>query len=732
MIDARAADSYWRAPSSSVGGIVCHGSTTVLSDANPDRPMLSRFTTTTLLVLGLHLTGCRPGETPPPQAAPTTAATFAPEHPRTPQSPDATPSAPRPAPAACAPGGNGTPMVRPPDGGPTRLALLVGVNAYPNLSRLSQLKGAVSDVARMQAMLTTRFDFPPENVWTLCDGDATREGILDAFEHHLIARSRPGDIVVFHYSGHGSMLPDASGDELDGLDETLVPSDSDRHGARDIRDDEIQALLGRLPEGVHLTLIFDSCHSGTATRDLEGGRPRRLDRDSLLLAAGTRSLAGADAATLDAPVRDYVLISGARADQQARELKDRPNGALTYYLTETLSRADSALTYTDLMDVVRGRVNEQFASQTPQLEGTGRERYAFSDASSLAEPHLLVQPLADGRARLQAGAVHGMTAGSRFDVYPPGTKRFAPPAEPIASLRLTHVDAFTSEAEVLSAPPDGLPAAARAVEREHRYPELHMQLRYEGLAASPTLQAVKQRLDTLPHIQAVAEDADTYHLRLYERDGRIHVGQDEVVFSTPVPLDEADAVDHVVRQVSQWARWFNVLALEAADDRAQVVLHLRFDDPNHDGSRPWNDVSEGATLFYSFENRTEKDLYITGVALFATGKIQPFYPFPPGAGERLKAGQTSDEFRIRNLTLPEGDDRPYTRDILKVFATTTPVDLSTLMQEGIRGDDPSDRLADDPLGRLLLQATGNATRDFTPEAVGDWFTAQTAYIVRRR
>ncbi|MDX1548575.1 MAG: caspase family protein, partial [Rhodothermales bacterium] len=289
------------------------------------------------------------------------------------------------------------PVARAPAGTPTRLALLVGINTYPNLTRFSQLKGAANDVARMHTLLTTRYAFPPENVRVLLDEAATREGILAAFREHLVANARAGDIVVFHFSGHGSRLPDApGGDETDGIDETLVPTDSDRHGARDIRDDDLEALLAELDPDARITLIFDSCHSGTATRDLEGGRPRSVDRDSLLATAP----AGTRAATPDglggAGV-DYVLISGARADQQARELSrdGHSYGALTYFLTETLSQTDSALTYVDLRDVVQGEVSSHFGSQSPQLEGTRLNDYVFSDESRLGQPYVRAAPMAE-------------------------------------------------------------------------------------------------------------------------------------------------------------------------------------------------------------------------------------------------------------------------------------------------------------------------------------------------
>ena len=41
----------------------------------------------------------------------------------------------------------------------------------------------------------------------------------------LVQACQPGDSLVFQFSGHGSQVRDYSGDEVDGLNETLLPCD---------------------------------------------------------------------------------------------------------------------------------------------------------------------------------------------------------------------------------------------------------------------------------------------------------------------------------------------------------------------------------------------------------------------------------------------------------------------------------------------------------------------------
>jgi Caspase domain len=87
-----------------------------------------------------------------------------------------------------------------------KLALLVGINQYPRLSHTPFLKGSVTDVELQRELLTSRFGFSRQDILTLVDEDATRSNIETAFSAHLSDRARPGDVVVFHFSGYGCLI----------------------------------------------------------------------------------------------------------------------------------------------------------------------------------------------------------------------------------------------------------------------------------------------------------------------------------------------------------------------------------------------------------------------------------------------------------------------------------------------------------------------------------------------
>lgn len=78
----------------------------------------------------------------------------------------------------------------------------------------------------------------------------------------LVQGCQPGDSLVFHFSGHGSKVPDNDMDEVDGFDQTLCPLDYETQGM--IIDDEINDTIVRpLPKGAMLHAIIDACYSGT-------------------------------------------------------------------------------------------------------------------------------------------------------------------------------------------------------------------------------------------------------------------------------------------------------------------------------------------------------------------------------------------------------------------------------------------------------------------------------------
>lgn len=157
---------------------------------------------------------------------------------------------------------------------PRKLALLVGINNYIE----QPLEGCLNDVDLQRNLLIHRFGFNPKDILVLPDAKATRQGILTAFEEHLIKQAKSGDVVVYHYSGHGSRIfdPNPIVDEpgRDGMNGTFVPVNSNLPtgypevggAVNDIMGHTLFLLMSAL-KTENVTVVLDSCFAGGATRE---------------------------------------------------------------------------------------------------------------------------------------------------------------------------------------------------------------------------------------------------------------------------------------------------------------------------------------------------------------------------------------------------------------------------------------------------------------------------------
>ena len=170
--------------------------------------------------------------------------------------------------------------------GPRGIGLTIGIN---ELNR-DEYKGDFSDLrcAEFDAMdmaeLLRASNFA--SVQSLLGSKATRQAVQDGIGQ-LAAEALPGDLVVLTYAGHGSQLPDYSGDEDDGADETWCLYDDQ------LVDDEIFELLSAFKAGVRVLMLSDSCHSGTVFRNINGVTASvSVDLATEVTCAATTTMAG--------------------------------------------------------------------------------------------------------------------------------------------------------------------------------------------------------------------------------------------------------------------------------------------------------------------------------------------------------------------------------------------------------------------------------------------------------
>ncbi|KAJ7176131.1 caspase domain-containing protein [Mycena crocata] len=162
-----------------------------------------------------------------------------------------------------------------------RKALLIGIRGTANASAdYPELKGSHQDVAEVRELLVDCYGYTPHDITILVDDGVqehtqpTRKNILQAIRD-LVKDARAGDRFCFHYCGHSTQIQGRKETEEDGMDECIIPIDSDGK-TNLIVDNELHAtLVAPLPLGTHLVAVLDTCHSGSLL-DLPHSRCNRV------------------------------------------------------------------------------------------------------------------------------------------------------------------------------------------------------------------------------------------------------------------------------------------------------------------------------------------------------------------------------------------------------------------------------------------------------------------------
>lgn len=264
-------------------------------------------------------------------------------------------------------------------------ALIVGIN-YTGTG--NDLRGCINDANNVEFMLKNRFGFT--NIKKLLEREATTDNIKAGMAW-LVEDVMPGDVLYFHYSGHGSQIRDTNTDESDGFDEILCPIDLNWRD-KVITDDYMKSVFDRVPFGVSLTVVFDCCHSGSAldqsnqyqpvtTRDLATEATiRSIEPLSRYLPPPAEVLQEASLADIKpAPYQvqsrnvnqSALLITGCRSDQTSADayINGVYQGAATYAMISILAANNYNLDYKTLVEKMNEFMIQNGYSQRPELNG---------------------------------------------------------------------------------------------------------------------------------------------------------------------------------------------------------------------------------------------------------------------------------------------------------------------------------------------------------------------------
>jgi hypothetical protein len=285
----------------------------------------------------------------------------------------------------------------------------------------------------------------------------------------------------------------------------------------------------------------------------------------------------------------YVLIAGCRDDEESKEYSPPegggPHGALTYFLCQQLRQATPGTTYRDVFETVAARVNAYNKVQHPQMEGQAdREVFGVADLAPVS-----FVPIAEragpSAAVLGAGAAQGLTVGSTYGVWPPGTKTPATGTS-VADIEITAVRPFAADARITREDPAGaVVPGARAFESAHAFGDARLTVEVVAPAGAEA-ERLGQALHQSGRLRVVTASTEAA-ARIYLLPRRIEASP-----SMPVPQSGAlaapkwavgsatgdllmklkDVGDEstVVQNLEKIARYRQVLAIENPDPRSRL------------------------------------------------------------------------------------------------------------------------------------------------------------------
>lgn len=246
-----------------------------------------------------------------------------------------------------------------------KFAFIVGINHYSTPGM--DLAGCVNDANNMKDFLIDCCGFSSENIKMATDSNATKKNILAGLRW-LVSMGTAGVELFYYHSGHGSQVFDASGDESDQLDEILVPHDHDWNDP--LLDDYLEDIFKDLVEGAFLSMICDTCHSGSMTKDVVRNiaMPKEMAEKMNGRAVKVRKF-GVKKDISKSPQR-HILLSGCRDDQTSSEaiIDGVKQGALTYAFI--MEATEPALSWKETHANVIEFLKSEGWTQDPVLSGS--------------------------------------------------------------------------------------------------------------------------------------------------------------------------------------------------------------------------------------------------------------------------------------------------------------------------------------------------------------------------
>lgn len=600
----------------------------------------------------------------------------------------------------------------------TKRALIIAIGDYPDPDKNGWRPiNALNDVPLVQNALLKQ-SFEGNNISILTDSMATKKGIEKALDK-LIASSGRGDVVVIHISSHGQQIEDDNiNEEMDGLDETIVPYGAVYSMDKSIyskvatgyfRDDlfgeKVTQLRNKLGKNGDLLVTIDACHSGSGTRgpgtslvrgyhsmmvsnDFEKKKLPAKDAAGVFKENTRTKLNMADAAT-------YVVLSGAQAQELNFECLDdqnKPVGSLSYAFSKAISNLEGKITYRTLFAQIEGVMREKAPKQKPVLEGDGIDRELFGGKYQRQQPYITINATQSNSRTiaLNGGTVSGATIGSTVSFYPAGTASTTG-TDPLVKGTVVSATNFTSTVKLDKENEGLVKKMPWAFVTETVYGANKIKISLDSLQ-----EADRKKLgDALKDFQLVEIDpkCELYMGRAESGPGwALRYANTGALFADEVDPGNAEAFKELLKKYDRF-RYLQNLKFTEQGLSAKVELVFLDDKGNIDQVKIKSrtkfgrlELKEEDIVYLKIINTGNKRFYINIVDIQPDGKINPIIPNKnltdmnnnpaPVRWEDCVVNK-GDSLFFKNLSIRIAP--PYGEEVFKVFLSGDPLDLEDIL-----------------------------------------------------
>ena len=614
--------------------------------------------------------------------------------------------------------------------------LIIAIGNYPQQGGWPTIS-SLNDVDLMHATLK-HLGFEDNNIVIVKDAEASQAGIHLAFDR-LLAQAVAGDVVFIHYSGHGQQVADDNGDEIDRLDEAIVPYDSPMRfeagvyeGERLIRDDYLQKITHQIRRKLgangQVILILDSCHSGTGTRGLGKARGTTTimapnDFEPTSTTDETISFMTTDQQSGLAPMASYFGASPRELNFETLDDQQRPVGSLTFAMSKVLTAMPVPYSFEEVFDRVKSKMRVMAPRQNPQWEGPSNVKILEGDRTISGNKYKIVKWLSPTQLLMTGGTLAGVYEGSRIRILGDHNHIVASGEvlhSGMSSFELTLDDGYSG--------PQGSWIYGELAEAS--YPPMSIRIAHD-IKVSNGWYPMITYLKSLPIYQQVDQNADIY-LTSCDDDSQLQLATKDGTIIALIPANRVDPSQprSQLRQVLQGYLQAQFIK-QYQTDRSKLAFELELllvdCGTGKILPKPSKELIEiGSCIKVKIHNKGVKGGYFTLL------DIQPDYAiniiYPDIANQRtpeeyyLKAGDSYLSDRSFEIAQPEG------REVLKLLVAEEPLGIANILvnkerQQRNSGNSSIERWLSNSIG---LETRGSMVRKKASEDIA---TSEVSFLI---